>query len=145
MKLPFDLDGIVQNLSKVKLKGGVVGKVTLTVMIVSLCLAVIAWSVQNIWISGAALALVFILAFAMLWRLINFADRHPQAAIMEGAEFLVHEQLRLGSKAQPIIVVDPMDRIQPEPTEGASANPQIAAQPDQPPQAAISQKDGESQ
>jgi len=130
VKLPFDLEGVLQNLAKVKLKGGVVGKVTLAVIVVSLCFATIAWSVKNIWVSGAALALVFLLAFPMLWRLISFADRHPQAAILEGAEFLVHQQLQLGSKAQPIITVDPSDRMQPEPVSGDSANPQLAAEPD---------------
>jgi hypothetical protein len=39
----------------------------------------------------------------MLWRLINFADRNPQAALFEGAEFLAHEQMRLGTKAVPIL------------------------------------------
>lgn len=128
--LPFDLGIVIKNLSKVKLKGGVVGKATLAIMVVSLCFAIISWSVHSMLISGIALGLTFIFAFILLWRLISFADRHPQAALLEGAEFLAHAQLQLGSKANPVITVEQSDRTQPEPVEGASANPELAAQPD---------------
>jgi hypothetical protein len=37
----------------------------------------------------------------MLWRLINFANDNPQAAILEGAEFLIHEQMELAAKGIP--------------------------------------------
>ena len=46
---------------------------------------------------------MFLLAFPLLWRLINFADKNPQAAILEGAEFLMHQQLVLGTKENPTL------------------------------------------
>lgn len=131
MILPFNFDRALQGLAKVTLKGGVVGKVTFSVVAVSLALASIAWSVQNIWLSVGALSAVFILAFAMLWRLINFADRHPQAALLEGAEFLVHEQIVHASKSIPHIPVGATIQTQPEPVQGPAANPELAQVPDQ--------------
>ncbi len=112
LNLPLDIGTAVQGISKVNLRGGVVGKVALTVMVVSIATSLVAWSAHNIWISAAAIAAIFIIAFTMLWRLISFADRHPQAALLEGAEFLVHEQMLQGSKNHPMFRVDPRDRVQ---------------------------------
>ncbi|MGB5957673.1 hypothetical protein [Pseudomonas sp.] len=131
MNLPFSFDKAIEGLTKITLRGGVVGKVTFAVVFISLSLALIAWSVKNIWISAAALGAVFILAFSMLWRLINFADRNPQAALLEGAEFIVHEQIVHASKSQHRLTAEEVRPIQPEPIEGPSANPEIALLPDQ--------------
>src|SRR5664279_1278498 len=38
--------------------------------------------------------------------LVSFADKNPQAALLEGAEFLLHEQITLGTKAQPQLQTD---------------------------------------
>lgn len=131
MNLPFSFDKAIEGLTKVTLRGGVVGKVTFAVGFVSLALALIAWSVKNIWISAAALAAVFLLAFSLLWRLISFADRNPQAALLEGAEFIVHEQIVHASKSQVRLTGEAAKPIQPEPVSGVSANPEIALLPDQ--------------
>jgi hypothetical protein len=61
--------------------------------------------------------------FPLLWRLISFAERHPQAALFEGAEFLAHEQMIMGMKSTPVL---------PEPTSVS-----------QPPTKAIIKVDGE--
>jgi hypothetical protein len=99
------------------------------VIVVSVTLAIIAWSARDIWISVAALVCVFTLAFTMLWRLISFADRNPQAALLEGAEFLAHEQLTLGIKSKPEITLDREDRVQPIPIDQEVV--EIAGLPDQ--------------
>ncbi len=130
MNLPFNFEKAIDGLSKVKLKGGVVGKVTLAVIVVSLAIALTAWSVHNVWITGAALGAIFVIAFTMLWRLISFADRHPQAALLEGAEFLVHEQIVHASKSHPNFSAIETIPTQPEVVEGPAANPQLAQQPD---------------
>lgn len=131
MQLPFDFEKAIDGISKVTLRGGVVGKVTFAVVLVSLALAAISWSVPNIWLAGAALVMVFVLAMTAIWRLINFADRHPQAALLEGAEFLVHEQIVHASKNNPIIQVDAIEKVQPEIIEGPAANPELAKVPDE--------------
>lgn len=131
MNLPFSFDKAIEGLTKVTLRGGVVGKVTFAIIFVSLALALIAWSVKNIWISAAALGAVFALSFSMLWRLINFADRNPQAALLEGAEFIVHEQIVHASKSQAKLTSEDIEPTQPDPVEGPSADPVVAMLPDQ--------------
>lgn len=130
MPLPFNIDSAINGVSKVTLRGGVVGKVTFAVVIVSLALAAIAWSIANIWLSAAALCMVFTLALVMLWRVINFADRHPQAALLEGAEFLAHEQIVHAAKSLPNFSPQQIEQVQPEAVEGPSADPQLAQRPD---------------
>lgn len=131
MQLPFNFDQAIDGLSKVTLRGGVVGKVTFAVVLVSVALGAIAWSVSNIWLSATALIMVFTLAFVMLWRLINFADRNPQAALLEGAEFLVHQQIVHATKALPSLPLPQLEPVQPEPIEGPSADSKLAQMPDQ--------------
>lgn len=131
MELPFNFDKAIEGLAKVTLKGGVVGKVTFAVVCISIALAAIAWSVSNLWLSAAALCMVFTLAFVMLWRLINFADRHPQAALLEGAEFLVHEQIVHATKTVPSLPPNEIEQVQPEAIEGSAADIELARVPDQ--------------
>ena len=131
LQLPFDFDRAIDGLSRVTLRGGVVGKVTFAVMLASLSMVSIAWTVSNIWLSTATLVLVFIFVISILWRLINFADRHPQAALLEGAEFLVHEQIVHTSKSMPTIPAREIQQVQPEAIEGPAANPELANIPDQ--------------
>jgi len=101
--MPFGLEGMLQNVSKIKLKGGVVGKVSIVLIVISFSMASIAFAVREPWISVLALTFIFILSFPMLWRLISFADRNPQAALLEGAEFLKHEEISMGMKAEPLL------------------------------------------
>lgn len=97
----YDINQILQNAFSVKLPGGVFGKTCTVLIVVSLSMTGIAWTAGNIWISSAALAMIFILCFIMLWRLINFANKNPQAAILEGSEFLIHKQMELAAKGIP--------------------------------------------
>ena len=105
MKLPFNLDSMAQSVSKLTLKGGLAGKICHVLIYVALAMAVIAWSVQMVAIAIIALTMIFCLTFVMLWRLINLADKNPQSALMEGAEFLLHEQMMVGTKNHPQILV----------------------------------------
>ena len=91
------------SVSKIKLRGGVVGKVCTVLVVVAVAMAAIAWAARLVWVSVLALVLIFILCFPLLWRLIRFAEKNPQAALFEGAEFLAHEQMQLGMKATPIL------------------------------------------
>jgi hypothetical protein len=94
----IDIEKLVKNVSQIKLKGGIFEKASVVIIVVSICLFGIAVSTGNIWVSCGAIGLIFILAFVGLWRLISFANNNPQAAILEGAEFLVHEKIQLAAK-----------------------------------------------
>ena len=130
MNLPFNVDRALQRLSKVTLPGGVVGKVTIAVIVASFAFAWVAWSAKNVWIAAGALVAIFALAFPLLWRLISFADRHPQAALFEGAEFLVHEQMVHASKTTPTVPAVELEPEEPESVEGPDADPELAQIPD---------------
>ena len=112
MGKPFDIQTILHNVSKIRLPGGMVGKVCTVLIVVAIAMAGIAWTVKLPWVSALAIVLVFLLSFVMLWRVITFADRNPQAAILEGAEFLLHAQLMLGTKANPQITAVIQDYIE---------------------------------
>ncbi|WP_024334636.1 hypothetical protein [Desulfotignum balticum] len=101
MTKSIDFHSILGSVSKIKLTGGVVGKVGTVLISVSFAFAIIVWSVKVVWVSALALGMLFLLCFPILWRIVSFADRNPQAAILDGAEFITLEQLRLGTKANP--------------------------------------------
>lgn len=102
----FDLEKALEKVSAVKLPGGVVGKVSLVLIVLSICIGGLAAFSKNDWIVGGGIAAIFLLAFPIVWRLINFADRNPQAALLEGAEFLIHQRILLGTKANPAYELD---------------------------------------
>jgi membrane protein implicated in regulation of membrane protease activity len=93
-----DIGKLINNVSQVKLKGGIFAKASIVIIIVAICMVAIAVPLGNVWVSCGTIGLVFILAFVILMRLINFANKNPQAAILEGAEFLVHEQIQMAAK-----------------------------------------------
>jgi hypothetical protein len=116
--------------SKITLPGGVVGNVCKVIIVLAIASAAIAWSVKVVWVSVAALVLLFILSFVILWRLVTFADRNPQAAILEGAEFLMHEQRRLGTKAQPQLAIGVGDSTEGNPVVLSPDEQRTVLQPD---------------
>jgi hypothetical protein len=99
--MEIDIGKMINSVSKVTLKGGIFAKTCTVLIIVSLSFFGISYFAKNIWISAAAIGLIFILTFIILMRLINFANKNPQAAILEGAEFLVHEHIQLAAKGIP--------------------------------------------
>jgi hypothetical protein len=130
VNLPFDINSTLRGISKVHLHGGVAGKVSVSLIVACLSITGIAWSVRNIWVTGAALLFIFILVFTMLWRLISFADRHPQAAILDGAEFVLHQQIIQGTKENPKMIIDPRDRTHSDLTQPESSDFKAALQAD---------------
>src|SRR5262245_22021579 len=103
MPLPFNLEKALQSVSKIKLSGGVVGRVCHVIMVVSVCFAVLgAWS-RNPWITGGGIVALFAFAFPLLWKAIRFAEKNPYAAMLDGSQLLVHQQMMLGTKAQPTL------------------------------------------
>jgi hypothetical protein len=84
--------------SRVRLGQGVVGKTTLAVLFVLAVLGIVAWRLTDTWpllAIGLAAVLVFVL---YLKRTMDFADRNPAAALLEGAEFLKWQQTELAAK-----------------------------------------------
>ena len=102
----FDIEKVLQKVSGIKLPSGVVGKVCLVLIVVSICVGGMTVYSGNEWIIAGGIIVIFLLVFPMLWRLINFADCNPQAALLEGAEFLIHQQILMGTKDNPSIPLE---------------------------------------
>lgn len=126
-------EAILKNVSRVVLRGGMFGKVCHVLIVVSVCFAAIACTAGVYWISLIAIGLIFLLCFPILWRIISFADKNPQAAILEGAELLIHEQITLGSKADPHITATIKDYVAPHLVTLPSNERKSLMLPDPPP------------
>lgn len=101
----LDFGKLIKSVSKVKLGGGIFGKTCTVIMVITITFGFISWITGNLWVCVGAMVLIFIMAFVLLWRLINYANKNPQAVILEGAEFLVHQQIELASKGVPSIPI----------------------------------------
>lgn len=131
--LPFNLDSVTQNISRLKLTGGLAGKICYVLIYVALAMAVISWSVKTLVVSLLSLAMIFVLSLITLWRLINLADKNPQSALMEGAEFLLHEQLLIGTKQQPEIPLREVKVVESGPIVLSAAEQLALNQPEEEP------------
>jgi len=131
MKLPFNLDSIIQNVSKLTLKGGLAGKICHVLIYVALSMAAIVWSVKLPSVAFISLGMIFVLTITVLWRLINLADKNPQSALMEGAEFLLHEQMMIGTKQQPQIPVSESEVVESSLVELSEIERQELNQPEE--------------
>ncbi len=129
--MSFDIGKLIKNVSRIKLKGGIFSKASTVLIVIAVCIFGIAALTRNIWVSCAAIALIFTLTFVILWRLINFANKNPQAAILEGAEFLVHEQIKLAAKGIDSIPQTLATLIEETPVEVNPLVQEIANQPEQ--------------
>jgi hypothetical protein len=78
--MKLDIGKLVNNVSKVTLKGGIFSKKCTVIITVSIVLGLIAYFTKDIWTSRAVILMVFVLAFTMLWKLVSFANKNPQAA-----------------------------------------------------------------
>lgn len=112
----MDLEKILQRVGNVKLRGGIFGKMTWAVIVICICVTVLAYSTENLYISSATIVLMMAFALYFFSRLLNFAERHPQIAILDGSEFLVHEQILHAAKGQGVIPLQPsaIDHAQPD-------------------------------
>lgn len=126
----MDFDSATQHISKLRLHGGLAGKICYVLIYVSLAIACIAWAVRTPFISILALSLIFIIVIIALWRLFNLADKNPQAALMEGEQYLAHERILIGTKNNPEITVEPSKMIPSAPLELTDREKQKAEMPD---------------
>jgi len=90
------------HLSKIKLGGGLVGRVCIVLMVLIAGVAGIAVAAHNVWIAAGSLAVILVSFLFTVPRMLRFAEQNPNAAMMEGAELLVQEQMRLTMKSGPV-------------------------------------------
>jgi hypothetical protein len=72
-----------------------------------------------------------IIVIVALWRLFNLADKNPQAALMEGEQYLAHERILIATKNNPEISVEPSKMIPSAPLDLTDREKQKIEIPDQ--------------
>ena len=97
--------------TKVKLPNGLVGKITMLLVIMVLCLSAIAIRSNDTWIILFIIIIIATSCILIPLRLISFANKNPQAALLEGAEFVMHEQIQLASKTSGSIPFQPDKQV----------------------------------
>jgi hypothetical protein len=90
----------IQALGHIRLAQGVVGKASVVAGIVLLTLGAIAMRVDSdllLVIAGIVVLVFFVYLAAVLW----FAHRHPEQALLEGAEIIQYRRLELAAREVP--------------------------------------------
>lgn len=118
----------IANFAKVKLPNGFIGKITFLLIVVAILLTILAIKADVLGLYIAVVAIIPILALIAVFKLTSFANKNPHAALLEGAELIMHERIQLASKTNGIIdtqngMPDPAVNLKP-------IDPQIAEQPD---------------
>jgi len=91
------------NISKIKLHGGLVGKVSMVLISLTLALSGVAIALKDKTIAIIIICGLLPTVAVFLWKIISFAGKHPDVALLEGAEFLAHEQILYGTKEHPTL------------------------------------------
>ena len=92
------LTKVLEFIKTINLTGGTFGKISLVLIILCVCVTAIVIGLGSLWLAGLGVVAFSVIVFYALKRVFDFADKNPQAAIMEGAELLNHERLVYASK-----------------------------------------------
>ena len=87
----------MQALGHVRLARGVVGKASVVTGIALLAMASVGWRIDVAWLPlviGAVLLTICIYLGAVLW----FAHKHPEQALLEGAEIIQYREQEMIGK-----------------------------------------------
>lgn len=122
MSWPINMDKIFQGLTKVSFRGGVVGRTTFIIGLVCVLITSIILFYGVLWFACAGITVMVTFAFIFLWRLINFADRNPQAALLEGSQLVTLRKIEQSSKNQPSFTASEIIPEQPEPIESSPSD-----------------------
>lgn len=114
--------------AKIKLPTGTVGKICMMLIAVCFAFATIVVAVHQLWVAILALLLLTTIVLILGLRVMSFADKHPQAALMEGAELLKYEQISQ-TKYTPARIIETVDKV--ETVQITAAMKKLAAQPEE--------------
>jgi hypothetical protein len=127
----LDLKQLFKTVSEIKLQGGIFAKASTVLIVTCVCLTSIAISSSDPYIKYGSIAIIFVLTLIVLLKLIDFANKNPQAAILEGAQFLLHEQIQLAAKGLPNISDSNSNIIEDTPIESNIDLTFLANQPEE--------------
>lgn len=94
--------GITHSVGRIKLGRGIANKLTWIVIVVVLVVGALGWEINNLYLTIAAISFIGLFSFYGFSSILKFAKQHPDAALLEGAEFLLyHGKLPLSAKTIP--------------------------------------------
>lgn len=96
----MNFEKALESIKSIRLTGGVFGKTTLLLAVLCICVTAISLKIGTWWFALITIILLMSLVFYLLKRCLDFAEKNPQAAIMDGAELLVHEKIIHGRKGE---------------------------------------------
>lgn len=111
----MNFEKAIENLKSIKLSGGIFGKTNLLLLVLTVCVSSVAWKIGSWWFALIVLLILMGLIFYAIKRCFDFAMHNPQAAIMDGSEFLVHERIVHGIKNQGSFLPKDFDIAHPSP------------------------------
>jgi hypothetical protein len=93
------LDSLTEQFKKlnVKLTGGVFGKTFTLLMVLTVCVGGVALKLDSWFVLCLILPLLALIGYAVK-RVFDFADKNPAEAILDGGQFVAHEQIIQQSK-----------------------------------------------
>lgn len=103
----MSIDKAIENIKSIKLRGGIFGKTTLLLMVLTIGVCTVSFKSQFWWLTLALMFPLMGIVFYALKRSFDFASSNPHAAIMEGAELLQHERIVHASKEQGLLMPGP--------------------------------------
>ena len=113
----MDITKALERLKSINLRGGIFGKTTTLLVVLCICVSAVSITTRVWWMALVLVLPLMAMVFYALRRCFDFAENHPQAAIMEGAELLVHEKLLFAQKYQtedPRLLATVIDHPPPE-------------------------------
>ena len=96
----MNLEKGLETIKSIRLTGGIFGRTILLLVVLCVAMTAVSIKVDSWWFSLTFMVLMFGLTTYVLKRCLDFAERNPQAAIMESADFLVHEKIVHGMKGE---------------------------------------------
>lgn len=127
-----DFAKLIKNVSSVKLGKGLFGKTSTVLIILIVTIGFIAWVSGNTWVCLAAIVMICLIVPYILIKLIKLAEKTPQTVILEGAEFILHQQIEYASKGMPTLPISHGQFIVGKPYIVSADDQQLLDNPDLP-------------
>jgi hypothetical protein len=81
-----------------KFGSGVLGKSSIAVGIFMLCGAIALWRLKSDWLILCVIGILAIILLIWLFSVMRFAHKHPEAALLEGAEWTGWQKFQAAAK-----------------------------------------------
>lgn len=90
------------NFSRIKFGGGIVGKTSNVSISLLIIIGIIAYNkIENEWAILALLLMMALLFVFYLVKILSFAEKNPEIAVLEGMELIKYKEVGLAAKGLP--------------------------------------------